>query len=132
MHPSTILDIINGKATCSDLLSCFFGLGTRDSDVFFALVLLGEGNTAQIAREVGRARANVYRSLEKITELGLCVKIKGPGGTYIYAVPSLDDVHRMVEENVEKFVVNIKRAMEGFEHRLEETAKYRSQQWKEA
>jgi len=131
MPGTTISDIIQGKATCSDLLTCLFGLGSRDADVFFALVLLGEATSAQVSNEVSRSNANVYRSLEKITELGLCVKDKGPRGSYLYSVPSLEEIKDMVESKIESFISNIRYHLEGFEHRLEEAALYRSQDRKE-
>lgn len=59
---------------CNDLIKCVFDLNELDLKVYKKLKKKGESRAEILAKHLKRERSTVYRSLQKLTCCGLCIK----------------------------------------------------------
>ena len=77
---------------CDDALKSIFDLNTLDIEIYKKLRNLGESRADEIAHSVGKERSTAYRSLQKLTSCGLCLKNTRNlnGGGYFHTYSSVD------------------------------------------
>ena len=77
---------------CDDALKSIFDLNTLDVEIFKKLRDLGESRADEIAISVGKERSTAYRSLQKLTSCGLCLKNAKnlDGGGYFHTYCCVD------------------------------------------
>ena len=60
--------------SCDDIICCIFDFNTLDIEVYKKLKEKGESKTQDLADILKKERSTVYRSLQKLTKCGLCIK----------------------------------------------------------
>lgn len=77
------------------VLSAVFGLKPRESRAYLGLLGVPDSSASELARELGRDRSNVNRSLGVLRELGLAerrrVLLEGGGHVYRYTATPLPE-----------------------------------------
>src|SRR6476661_4537296 len=77
------------NATVKDLLTHLYALSALDIDVLFILMKSKEPmTTEELAKKMKRDKSNIFRSVQKLVNQGLCSKenrtIEGGGYFYVY------------------------------------------------
>jgi predicted transcriptional regulator len=62
------------KVCCDDIIKCIFDFNELDFKVFKLLNKDGESTAQILANKLKKERSTVYRSLQKLTNCGLCIK----------------------------------------------------------
>lgn len=62
------------KICCNDIIGCIFDFNNLDIEVYKKLKEKGESKTQDLANILKKERSTVYRSLQKLTKCGLCIK----------------------------------------------------------
>ena len=76
------------KFCCDDIIKCIFDFNNLDFNVYKKLKGDGESTAKDLSNKLKKERSTVYRSLQKLTKCGLCIKktnkIKTGGHFYTY------------------------------------------------
>ena len=59
---------------CDDVISCIFDFNNLDLKVYKKLKEDGETTAQKLAVKLSKERSTVYRSLQKLTKCGICIK----------------------------------------------------------
>ncbi|MCJ2513661.1 MAG: ArsR family transcriptional regulator, partial [Candidatus Thermoplasmatota archaeon] len=59
---------------CDDVIRCIFDFNKLDINVYKKLKEDGELKAQELAYKLKKERSTVYRSLQKLTKCGLCIK----------------------------------------------------------
>jgi predicted transcriptional regulator len=106
-------------ATCTDLLSCLYGLKPMELQVFYELVRRGSASVDEVSSEVGRDRTTVHRSLSKLVTAGLAYRrsasLKDGGYRYVYAAVEASRVKEQAEERVKEITASLQSLVDNFE-----------------
>ena len=103
-----VMKFINSEnlICCNDVIKCVFDLKELDLKVYNNLKKKGESRANILAKNLKRERSTVYRSLQKLTSCGLCIKttktIKNGGYYHLY---TCNDA-KQTKENIEKCIDN--------------------------
>ena len=114
------LSSLNRKsASCSDLLSCVFGLKAFEESLIYMLAKRGGSSLDDLALATGRDRSTVHRSLSKLSSLGLCyrtaVGLRGGGYRHEYALMDVETMGTNIRFRVNEIKVSLDRLAESFE-----------------
>lgn len=114
------LSSLNRKnASCSDLLSCVFGLKAFEEDLIYLLARNGRGTLDELASETGRDRSTVHRSLSKLSSLGLCyrtaVGLRGGGYQHEYSLMDVETMGSNIRFRVNEIKLSLDRLADSFE-----------------
>lgn len=111
-----ITSITRLNSTVKDLLTHLYALSALDIDVLFILMKSKEPmTTEELAKKMKRDKSNIFRSVQKLVNQGLCSKENKTleGGGYFYVYRGID-VKTFKMETERK----IKDLQEGFERIL--------------
>ena len=59
---------------CDDVIKCIFDFNNLDFNVYKKLKEDGESTAQDLSKKLNKERSTVYRSLQKLTKCGLCIK----------------------------------------------------------
>ena len=65
---------LTSNMSCKDILQCIFDLNQYDLAVFNTLKEKGELRVQTLAKHLNKDRSTIYRSLQKLTNCGICEK----------------------------------------------------------
>jgi predicted transcriptional regulator len=65
---------LSKKICCDDVIRCIFNFNNLDLNVYKKLLEDGESKAQDLANKLKKERSTVYRSLQKLTKCGLCIK----------------------------------------------------------
>jgi len=93
--------------TCQELITCVFGLGEYDLQVYRLLLDRGELRAVTVGELIGKDRSTAYRILQRLVHCGLCEKEKRylPDGGYyhVYSAIPIDKVKLRTRECVDRW-----------------------------
>ena len=77
---------------CDDIIRCVFDFNDLDLNVYKKLKEEGESRADDLSQKLKKERSTVYRSLQKLTSCGLCIKKtnKITTGGYYHTYSSID------------------------------------------
>jgi len=59
---------------CNDVIQCIFNLNLQDLEIFNKLKKTGEQRADDLAKNIGKDRSTIYRSLQKLTCCNMVIK----------------------------------------------------------
>ncbi|RLF41981.1 MAG: hypothetical protein DRN12_01760 [Thermoplasmata archaeon] len=97
---------------CDEIVKSIFNLNERDIKVYRKLQELGPSRADELARHLNLERSTVYRSLQKLTDCGICSKrtetLKKGGYYHSYECKDLSQVRKLAEKCIERWYVAMK------------------------
>ena len=120
MHEMT-MKFINPSENmcCDDVLSCVFDFNGLDLDVYKKLREVGESRADDLAQKINKERSTVYRSLQKLTSCGLCIKktnkIATGGYYHTYSRIDIKLAKKKVESCIDDWYRSMKEAIKMFD-----------------
>ena len=109
-------------ATCTDLLSCLYGLKPTELQVFYGLAFRVNASVDELSLEVGRDRTTVHRSLSKLVSAGLAYRqaigLKDGGYRYVYGAVEPAKIREQATERVEEITASLHSLIDNFEKDL--------------
>lgn len=92
---------------CEDVMQCIFDLNEQDIEVLKKLQKNNEIRADNLAKTMKKDRSTIYRSLQKLTCAGLCIKITkkiDKGGYYhVYKRNSTMDAKKQMQQCIENW-----------------------------
>jgi len=108
-----IMKFINLSKTmcCDDIIRCVFDFNDLDLNVYKKLKEEGESRADDLAQKLKKERSTVYRSLQKLTSCGLCIKKtnKITTGGYYHTYSGIDI--KLAKKKVESCIDDWYRSM---------------------
>lgn len=106
-------------ATCTDLLSCLYGLKPIEVDVFVEVARKGTSTVDDVAAAVKRDRTTTHRCLSKLASAGLVYRrtssLKGGGYYHAYSMVELETIKREAALRVKEVAESLQRLVDGFD-----------------
>jgi len=100
---------------CDEAIKCVFDLNKLDINVYKKLKKTGEARADEIASYLDKERSTVYRSLQKLTDAGICIKIRKnleQGGYYhVYQCKNISEVQRKARECLDSWYISVKETL---------------------
>ena len=116
---SSIQFLTRRGATCTDLLSCLYGLKPLEVQVFYELVGKGKATVDEVSGAVSRDRTTVHRGLSKLVSAGLAYRqsigLKDGGYKYVYSAVEAPRIREQAETKVQEIAASLQRLVDSFE-----------------
>ena len=97
---------------CDDAVKCIFNLNELDIRVYNELKKRGNMRANELAQYLNRERSTVYRSLQKLTKCGICIKktknLKKGGYYHRYSCSEIKNIQKSADQCLEKWYHLIK------------------------
>jgi CRISPR locus-related DNA-binding protein len=108
--------------SCKDILECIFDLNQHDIAVFNTLREKGELRVQTLAHHLNKDRSTVYRSLQKLTNCGICKKkthhlTKG-GHYHTYSCTELEYMRKQMKTCINQWYENMQETLTHLEAEL--------------
>ncbi|MEE8565682.1 MAG: helix-turn-helix domain-containing protein [Candidatus Thermoplasmatota archaeon] len=104
---------------CDDVIRCIFDFNKLDINVYKKLKEDGELKAQELAYKLKKERSTVYRSLQKLTKCGLCIKKtnKIEAGGHYHTYESIDSklVKIKIESCINDWYKSMKNTLKVFE-----------------
>lgn len=104
--------------SCSDVISCVFDFNDLDLNVYKKLREIGESRTDTLAKKLKKERSTVYRSLQKLTICGLCIKktkkIAKGGYYHTYSCIDTKNTQKKIETCIDEWYQSMKEIIKIF------------------
>ena len=101
---------------CDEAIKCVFDLNKLDINVYKELKKTGEARADELASHLNKERSTVYRSLQKLTDAGICKKITKTiehGGYYhVYQCNNIADVQKKARECLDSWYETVKETLQ--------------------
>ena len=113
------------SATLKDLFIYIYDLSPLDMDFLLTLIKYSDKQMTleDLSKAVNRDKSTVFRSLQKLTGLGICVKesrtLKEGGHFYVYSSISRDIFKLETEKRVKELEQSLRRILKKFEDDLD-------------
>jgi len=105
--------------SCNDALQCIFELNKLDFEVYRILKQVKESRADSLAKKMKKERSTIYRSLQKLTSCGLCIKktktIESGGYYHIYLCADSTDIKSKMEACIDDWYNHMKQTLKNFE-----------------
>lgn len=105
--------------SCGDVISCVFDFNDLDLNVYKKLREIGESRTDILAKKLKKERSTVYRSLQKLTNCGLCSKktkkIAKGGYYHTYSCIDAKIVQNKLESCIDEWYLTMKEKVRIFD-----------------
>jgi predicted transcriptional regulator len=103
-----------------DLFIYLYNLSPVDVDVFFLLMKNKRPmSTEDIAKKMKRDKSNIFRSVQKLVNLGICVKeaktIEGGGYYHVYSAVDTKTFKMETEKRIKELQSSFDRILKKFE-----------------
>ena len=118
MPSSSINAITRMSATLKDLFIYIYDLSPLDMDLLLTLIKYNDKQMTleDLSKAVNRDKSTVFRSLQKLTGLGICVKesrtLKEGGHFHVYSSISRDIFKLETEKRVKELEQSLRRILE--------------------
>ena len=100
---------------CEDAVKCIFNLNELDIMIFKKLKKKGPIRADELAILLHKERSTVYRSLQKLTRCGICIKqtknIKQGGYYHTYSVCENIKIKKTAEQCLDEWYQHIKKSL---------------------
>src|SRR5919106_1252703 len=111
------------NSTLKDLLIHLYDLSPLDLDLLFVLIRNGKPMTLEeLVKQADRDKSTVFRSLQKLVSLGICVKetrtIKEGGYFHVYSAIDMKTFRMVTEQKVKELEATFHRLLRKFEDNL--------------
>ena len=107
---------------CKDIFQAVFELSSSDMEVYKTLRQQGTSRADVLAKRMEKERSTVYRSLQRLTSCGLCIKtthsLETGGYFHTYACNDLTAVKQDLESCVDRWYTQVKEALRHLEEEL--------------
>ncbi len=114
--------MLSGRATCEDVMQCFFNLNEFEIALYTQLINEGAKRSDELAEITGKDKTTVYRALQKLISCGFCyreTKLIARGGYYhVYSAISPDLVKMKMQNCLEQWNLTMKKALEEFDEKF--------------
>ena len=104
---------------CDDVIRCIFDFNNLDINVYKKLKEDGELKAQELAYKLKKERSTVYRSLQKLTKCGLCIKktnkIEAGGHYHTYECIDSKLVKIKIESCINDWYKSMKNTLKVFE-----------------
>ena len=100
--------------SCKDILECIFDLNQHDIAVFNTLREKGELRVQTLAHQLNKDRSTIYRSLQKLTNCGICKKKIH----HTYSCTELDYVRKQMNTCINQWYENVQETLTRLEAEL--------------
>ena len=101
---------------CDDIIQCIYELNTLDITVYNKLKTQKEARPQSLAKQINKERSTVYRSLQKLTCVGLIEKNKKAltkGGNYhTYKIKDSEQTKEQLEKCIDNWYNKMKKTIE--------------------
>ena len=108
--------------SCKDVLQCVFELNKLDFNVYKLLREQGKTRADALAHKMKKERSTVYRSLQRLTSCGLCMKktktIESGGYYHLYSCNDPKQVKKEMESCIDEWYKQMKKTIKNFEKEL--------------
>lgn len=100
-----------------DILSFCYGLSETDVQVLMALAKADAKGTEELERDLKLSKASINRSLNKLLEMGLVMRIKEPGNKagrprYLYKTKGYNELKQKILEDLRNCADNMAKIIE--------------------
>jgi predicted transcriptional regulator len=103
---------LDQKICCNDVIQWIFDLNQLDITVYKKLRKAKEIRPQTLAKQLNKERSTVYRSLQKLTCAGLCIKktntIPSGGYYHVYTSKNSDEIQKNLEVCIDKWYKKMK------------------------
>lgn len=120
--PSTyqINTITHLNSTAKDLVIYLFDLSPLETNLLFLLIKTRKSMTSeQLSEQLNRDKSTVFRALQKLVSLGICIKdlkmIKEGGYYHVYAAIDTQILKNETEKRVKEIKGSFERLLRRFE-----------------
>ena len=107
---------------CKDVLHILFDLNTLDFQVFKRLWENSETRADDLAKQMKKERSTIYRSLQKLTSCGLCIKttntLAGGGYYHTYVCTDTQQIKQDLQQCVDNWYQQMKQILQQFNEEL--------------
>ncbi len=111
--------ILNGDASCTDIVKCLFGLTDFELVIYRRLVKQGPQKADEMAPILRRDRSTVYRGLQKLISSGLAFRdtksIERGGYYHVYSAVSPEQLKNKLHKCADDWFDNMNKAIEEFD-----------------
>jgi predicted transcriptional regulator len=114
------------NSTIKDLLTNIFDLSPLEVDLLLFLIANNDKNLTleELAKETNRDKSTAFRSLQKLVNLGICIKetstMKGGGYYHKYSAIDVKSFKILTERKVKELQQSFDRLLKHFEHDLDQ------------
>ena len=113
------------SSTLKDLFVYLYDLSPLDLDILLLIIKKDMPLTLEeLVKEVDRDKSTVFRSLQKLVSLGICVKetrtIKEGGYFHVYSAIDLKTFRMVTEQKVKELEATFHRLLRRFEDNLQD------------
>ena len=110
-----------------DLLTCLYDLSPLDMHLLLILLQAKKPMALEdLTEKIDRDKSTVFRSVQKMVTLGLCVKdarnLKEGGYYHVYSASDAGTIKKNAKQKVEEIRSSLDRIMQNFEGELNEIA----------
>ena len=92
---------------CNDVMQCIFNLNLQDLEIFNKLKKTGEQRADELAKNIGKDRSTIYRSLQKLTCCNMVIKktnkISTGGYFHTYICNDIKKTKKELEKCIDKW-----------------------------
>ena len=100
---------------CEDAVKCIFNLKALDLIIYNELKKKGSLRADKLADILHKERSTVYRSLQKLTKCGICIKqtknLKQGGYYHVYSIHENLQIKKKAEKCLEEWYNSIKKSL---------------------
>lgn len=115
----SIRSLTRKGATCTDLLSCLYGLKPIETEVFLEVARRGTSTVDDVSTVVKRDRTTTHRCLSKLASAGLIYRrtssLKGGGYYHTYTVVELQTIKKEAAQRVREVAESLQRLVDDFD-----------------
>ncbi|MBU0498249.1 MAG: ArsR family transcriptional regulator [Candidatus Thermoplasmatota archaeon] len=108
--------------SCKDALQCIFNLNHHDLAVFNTLQELGEHKVQTLANHLKKDRSTIYRSLQKMTQCGICEKktytLPNGGYYHTYRCNDIEQVRKQMQTCINEWFTQMNKKISQLENEL--------------
>lgn len=124
MPASPITAVTRLNSTVKDLFIYLYNLSPLDVDVFFLLMKNKKSmSTEDIAKKMKRDKSNIFRSVQKLVNLGICIKeakaIEEGGYFHVYSAVDIKTFKMETEKRIKELQLSFDRILRKFEEDIE-------------
>jgi predicted transcriptional regulator len=116
--------ITNTSSTVRELLIYLYDLSPLDVDVFFILMKSNKPMKLEdLIKKIQRDKTNIFRSLQRLVSLGLCIKevrtLQNGGYYHIYTTIDVKACKAEAQKRVNELQASLFRILRKFENEIE-------------
>jgi predicted transcriptional regulator len=114
--------MFSGRATCEDVMECFFNLNDNDLKLYRYLLKKGPKKMNTLSKAIKKDKTTAYRSLQKLISCGLCYRetktIPRGGHFHVYSAVSPDLVKLKIQSFMDQWNLTMKKILVEFDEKF--------------